>query len=227
MSSFTTLPIVSLTDPRLGDSILHACTQTGFFYLSDHGIPTDHIDGIFDLARAFFALHQVEKRRYADRESNTGSVTLLFQKDVGGLQVEQRQGEWIDVEPKAGCLVVNVADAIEFWTAGMFRSTLHRVVLPRSEAEAVSRYSMAYFCQPDEHCVLQPLSISHDLRRQVGDKAMSREEIEARLKRKGIDLDKKKEGGGGGEGEGPEGYLERVRMTGGEYLRRRLRATYR
>ncbi|CAD6914612.1 unnamed protein product [Tilletia laevis] len=73
----------------------------------------------------------------ASQHSDYGSCTLLFQKDVGGLQVKLRADSssisgaqdtrWIDVPPRPGCLVVNVGDAIEFWTAGRLRSTVHRV----------------------------------------------------------------------------------------------------
>ena len=42
-----------------------------------------------------------------------GSCTLLFQKDVGGLQVEVEAGTWVDVPPRPACLVVYVGDAME------------------------------------------------------------------------------------------------------------------
>ncbi|MCO5584469.1 hypothetical protein L7F22_038397 [Adiantum nelumboides] len=78
----------------------------------------------------------------AGSHSDYGSLTLLFQKNVSGLQVQTGTDMWADVPPKPGCLVVNVGDAMEFWSAGLFRSTQHRVVMPRNEAEAVSRFSM-------------------------------------------------------------------------------------
>jgi isopenicillin N synthase-like dioxygenase len=38
---------------------------------------------------------------------------------------------------------------MEFWTRGLLRSTMHRVVFPRSEEDCgKARYSMAYFCHP-------------------------------------------------------------------------------
>ena len=35
---------------------------------------------------------------------------------------------------------------MQFWTAGLLKSTVHRVVFPQGESE--DRYSIAYFCHP-------------------------------------------------------------------------------
>lgn len=67
----------------------------------------------------------------------------LGQNDECG--TESGQEPWINVKPKEGMIICNVADAIEFWTGGRYRSTLHRVALPRDEAQAKSRYSMYVF----------------------------------------------------------------------------------
>lgn len=141
----------------------------------------------------------------AGSHSDYGSCTLLFQKDVGGLQV-QTAGGWIDIPAQPGCLVVNVGDAMEFWSGGAFRSTQHRVVLPRSTHESGSRFSMAYFCQPDEHAPLAPMPIAPAVLTAAGDKVMSRTEFEQRCKAKGV--------------------TDMTELTGGQHLRARLGATY-
>lgn len=83
----------------------------------------------------------------AGSHSDYGTITLLFQRGVSGLQVQRPEDEtWMDIAPKAGAIVVNVGDALEFWTAAVFRSTQHRVVMPRTSDEAVSRFSM---CVPN------------------------------------------------------------------------------
>jgi len=50
----------------------------------------------------------------------------------------------VPVVPEAIC--VNIGDLLSYWTAGLLRSTVHRVVVP--EDQAGERYSMAYFCHP-------------------------------------------------------------------------------
>lgn len=143
----------------------------------------------------------------AGSHSDYGSCTLLFQKDVGGLQVEMQPGQWVDIPPQKGCIVVNVGDAMEFWSAGMFRSTQHRVVLPRSESESGSRFSVAYFCQPDEDARLIPLEISENVRQRCQGNLMDRDEFQKRCVAKGVS--------------------NVAELTGGQHLRARLRASYR
>jgi len=41
-----------------------------------------------------------------------------------------------------------------FWTGGKFKSTVHRVALPRSTEEAGERYSIAYFLHPEDDVLL-------------------------------------------------------------------------
>lgn len=57
-----------------------------------------------------------------------GVLTVLCQDAVGGLQVEDINGEWLQAPPVEGTLVVNVADLLARWTGGAYKSTPHRVV---------------------------------------------------------------------------------------------------
>ena len=47
---------------------------------------------------------------------------------VGGLQVQDANGDWIQAPPIEGTLIVNVADLLSRWTDGAYKSTPHRVV---------------------------------------------------------------------------------------------------
>ena len=44
-------------------------------------------------------------------------------------------------------ILVNIGDLLSYWTNGLLKSTMHRVVFPSKE-EAEDRYSMAYFFHP-------------------------------------------------------------------------------
>lgn len=57
-----------------------------------------------------------------------GVLTVLCQDDVGGLQVQDINGDWIQAPPIEGTLIVNVADLLHRWTGGAYKSTPHRVV---------------------------------------------------------------------------------------------------
>lgn len=144
----------------------------------------------------------------AGQHTDYGSFTLLFQSDIGGLQVfDSNTQQWSDVLPKSGCLVVNVADALEFWLGGLFESSLHRVVEPRIEQEQAQRLSMAYFLQPDPDSVLSPLPLPSSL----ASRLPSRSAWQQRCSQKGIPW--------------ASDHGAAV-LTGGQHLAARLKASY-
>lgn len=53
-----------------------------------------------------------------------GSLTLLFSQNVSGLQIKTPAGEYKDIKPLDGSIVVNIADTLSFMTKG-------RISLPR------------------------------------------------------------------------------------------------
>jgi isopenicillin N synthase-like dioxygenase len=83
-----------------------------------------------------------------------GALTLLAQDDAGGLQVQARDGAWVDVTPWPGAFVVNIGDLMARWTHDRWRSTLHRVVNRTAGRE---RWSIAYFFDLDAETVVLPL----------------------------------------------------------------------
>ncbi len=85
----------------------------------------------------------------AGAHSDYGTLTLLFQDDVGGLEVLSHQGEWIAAPAIPGTVLINTGDLTERWSNGVFRSTKHRVGLPQGDKTGRHRYSIAFFCQPD------------------------------------------------------------------------------
>jgi len=76
-----------------------------------------------------------------------GVLTVLCQDSVGGLQIEDAHGDWIEAPPIDGTLIVNVADLLSRWTDGAYRSTPHRVI-NSSGRERVSLV-LAYDPDPD------------------------------------------------------------------------------
>ena len=48
------------------------------------------------------------------RHKDGGGLTILFQDDVGGLQVKRKSnGEWVTVKPTPDAYIVNVGDIIQ------------------------------------------------------------------------------------------------------------------
>ena len=85
----------------------------------------------------------------AGAHSDYGSITLLWQDEIGGLEVLTQHGEWLAVPYQADTLVVNVGDAMQHWTNNCRRSTKHRVIIPLDTKMDISRYSIALFCDPN------------------------------------------------------------------------------
>ncbi|MDB1122653.1 isopenicillin N synthase family dioxygenase [Vibrio algarum] len=89
---------------------------------------------------------QKEATNGAGAHTDYGCITLLYQDDSGGLQVQNVDGDWIDAVPIAGSLVVNIGDLMQRWTNGIYQSTPHRVTSPIS---GKTRFSMPFFVEPD------------------------------------------------------------------------------
>ncbi|XP_076325820.1 uncharacterized protein LOC143233452 isoform X2 [Tachypleus tridentatus] len=53
-----------------------------------------------------------------------GTVTFLFQDNVGGLEVKTKSGEWIPATPLGGAILVNVGDFLEMWSEGVYSATV-------------------------------------------------------------------------------------------------------
>lgn len=51
-----------------------------------------------------------------------GTITLLFQDDCGGLEVEApgEPGKFIKATPVENALVMNVGDLLQYWSNGKF-----------------------------------------------------------------------------------------------------------
>ncbi|KAL2864721.1 putative oxidoreductase, 2OG-Fe(II) oxygenase family [Aspergillus lucknowensis] len=169
--------------------------------------------------------HTVDVR--AGAHSDYGSITLLFQRPgQPGLEILTPDGTWapVPVEPERGNgresvqpgfafppILVNIGDLLSYWTDGLLKSTVHRVVFPLSERTGKSsqdRYSIVFFCHPLDSTELVPVPSEVVRRYREGKGAGSAEE---------------KVGFGGGAGNLEPGKRA---LTAAEHLALRLNATY-
>jgi len=81
--------------------------------------------------------------------SDYGTITLLFQDAMGGLEIQDASGQWIPAPSIPDAVLVNIGDLMQRWTNHEFRSTLHRVINPVDGRSHRSRYSIAFFCHPN------------------------------------------------------------------------------
>lgn len=88
-----------------------------------------------------------------------GDLTMLLTDEVGGLEVQARDGTWIKVPPMPGTFVCNIGDCLMRWTNDIYVSTPHRVI-----NRGADRYSVAFFLDPnpDAEVACLPTCVSAD-----------------------------------------------------------------
>ncbi len=79
------------------------------------------------------------------------AFTLLYQDQLGGLQVMNAAGAWIDVPFVPGTMVVNIGDLFQTWTNDLYTSTLHRVY----NKSAAARISVPHFASPNGAAMIE------------------------------------------------------------------------
>ena len=87
--------------------------------------------------------------------TDSGSVTLLFQRSAG-LEVMSPSGSWVQAPCLDDTILLNLGDALAFWSGRRLRATLHRVTF-ETVPSGKERQSMAYFCAANPDTVLEPL----------------------------------------------------------------------
>lgn len=173
----------------------------------------------------------------AGAHSDYGSITLLFQRPgQPGLEILTPEGTWAPVPVQPGeatsagpasvanssststststvpPILINIGDLLSYWTDGLLKSTVHRVVFPLAEQRAPNpqdRYSMAFFCHPVNETELVPVP-SHIV---AGHRELVKESQDG----------SQKVGFGGGAGDLEPGKRA---LTAVEHLASRLAATY-
>ncbi|XP_022999509.1 2-oxoglutarate-Fe(II) type oxidoreductase-like isoform X1 [Cucurbita maxima] len=92
----------------------------------------------------------------AGAHTDYGLITLLATDENFGLQIckdkDAKPRIWEYVAPLKGAFVVNLGDMLERWSNCVFRSTLHRVL-----GNGQDRYSIAYFVEPSNDCLVECL----------------------------------------------------------------------
>ncbi len=81
----------------------------------------------------------------AGAHEDINAITLLLGAEEAGLEVLDRDGRWLAINPPPGALVVNIGDMLQRLTNGVLPSTSHRVVNPPAARRGVSRYSTPFF----------------------------------------------------------------------------------
>ncbi|CAH8287805.1 unnamed protein product [Eruca vesicaria subsp. sativa] len=118
------------------------------------------------------------------RHTDPGTITLLLQDQVGGLQATRDDGKtWITVQPVEGAFVVNLGDHGHYLSNGRFKNADHQAVVNSNS----SRLSIATFQNPAPEATVYPLKMRE------GEKLILEEPItfaEMYTKKMGRDLER-------------------------------------
>ncbi|XP_017979607.1 PREDICTED: feruloyl CoA ortho-hydroxylase 2 [Theobroma cacao] len=94
------------------------------------------------------------------RHSDMGTLTVLLHDGIGGLYVNvpedadiSKKGEWVEIPPIPGALVINVGDMLQILSNGRYKSAEHRV----RTTSAKSRVSIPIFTIPKPTEKIAPL----------------------------------------------------------------------
>ncbi|KAA8541850.1 hypothetical protein F0562_023002 [Nyssa sinensis] len=78
-------------------------------------------------------------------------VTILYQNEVAGLEVQTKDGGWINVKPSPHSFTVMIGDSLYAWANGRLHSPYHRVMMSGNE----TRYSVGLFSIPKEGYIIK------------------------------------------------------------------------
>ena len=98
--------------------------------------------------------HEAPDAIRASAHEDINLLTILPAANEPGLQVQRKDGTWLDVPCDFGNLIVNIGDMLQEASGGYFPSTTHRVVNPAGMEQNRSRISVPLFLHPRPEVVL-------------------------------------------------------------------------
>ena len=87
----------------------------------------------------------------ANAHTDINLLTVLVAASQSGLQVQDKDGNWLEVPVDPGMLSINIGDMLQEATNGFYKSTVHQVINPIGDDRLKSRYSIPLFlhARPD------------------------------------------------------------------------------
>jgi isopenicillin N synthase-like dioxygenase len=155
------LPEMQIVVDRYASAVRACGNQILRLFAIALDLPPEHFVPLFakPLARGSLLYYPPQPPAMGDDQfgvsahTDYGALTFVCQGEIGGLQVHNRAGEWVEAPPLAGSFVVNIGDLMARWTNDVFVSTPHRVV----NKSGRERYSIAYFFDPHIDAVIEAI----------------------------------------------------------------------
>ena len=145
---------------RYFDAVFAVASRLHTAFALDLGLPEDFFADKIDRPLATLRLLHYPARTITASEGQVGAgthtdygnVTLLATDGVAGLQVQRRDGGWVDAPALPDAFICNIGDCLMRWTNDVYVSTPHRVRQPEAE-----RYSIAFFLDPNPDALVSAI----------------------------------------------------------------------
>jgi isopenicillin N synthase-like dioxygenase len=130
-------------------------------------LPEGHFAALYGMPGAMLRLLRYPPHSHATATNQLGAgahtdwggITLLAQDNLGGLEVRNVDGEWIQAKPIPDTFVINLGDLMQRWTNDIYRSNMHRV---RNNSASRERYSIPFFYSPGPDSMIECLPTCTD-----------------------------------------------------------------
>ncbi|TFK45771.1 hypothetical protein OE88DRAFT_1649072 [Heliocybe sulcata] len=99
-------------------------------------------------------------------EDEQKSKNVWLKGHTAGQQILSPKGWWKWVKHIENALVINIGDALEFLSGGIYKATILHVVQPPPSQHGYTRLGVFYFAVFDDDVVLKPLEESPGIKRE-------------------------------------------------------------
>ena len=144
---------------KYADKMTQLCDRLTFIIMQALGVKEIDYHNLFERPTIWLRLLYYPPQILPDNDlygsaphRDFGALTVLAQDQVGGLQVQSPDGNWLDVPELPNSFVVNVGNMLHRITNGLLISTPHRVINKSSK----ERYSCPFFYDPNINAVIKP-----------------------------------------------------------------------
>jgi isopenicillin N synthase-like dioxygenase len=93
------------------------------------------------------------KRVGSGPHTDYGIVSIIWQMDAPGLEIQTHSGAWISAPYIPGTFICLLGDAMQILTNDVWKAPVHRVV----NATGLVRHALVYFHDPNYHCPIAPI----------------------------------------------------------------------
>ncbi len=133
---------------RSGTALMQAIAL--FLELDEHYFDHDIHNGNSILRAIHYPpiTHEPKSAIRAEQHEDINLITLLVGASADGLEIMDKQGNWVPVTSLPEQIVVNVGDMLQRLTNNRLKSTTHRVVNPPKDKWATPRFSIPFFLHP-------------------------------------------------------------------------------